>query len=265
MIEYISTIGAFIALIVGVVGNTWDKKKRGIKKVTLTGWITLGIGFLALATSLYRNYQNHWEARQRANITSIAYFELFEAMHYLTLPLVVLHYNVCQKSNPNCSIEPLLRDADYMYSELASESFQKKLANFDFRNRPELPHPWSDRHFLWWTLFYKNAQEGEARFNEVWIKYAIFLDPETLSNIQELLKDPFFRFYLLNLKEDVEKHGDVRLSEMFRSSVVVGPMQLYPGYIRKLDALRRSIRHERKGNVMRFGIIRAFDPEFLAE
>jgi hypothetical protein len=58
MFNYIGQIIIFLAAFVAIKGGTWNKAKKGIKKLTVTGLITLILAVLGLAVSLVITYQS---------------------------------------------------------------------------------------------------------------------------------------------------------------------------------------------------------------
>ena len=49
--EYIGAFFAFVAAIAAICGETWDRKKTGAGKVTLTGWVIAGCALIGLGVS----------------------------------------------------------------------------------------------------------------------------------------------------------------------------------------------------------------------
>jgi hypothetical protein len=58
MLSYISQIIVFLAAIVAIKGGTWDKAKKGIHALTVTGLITLILAVLGIVVSLVITYQS---------------------------------------------------------------------------------------------------------------------------------------------------------------------------------------------------------------
>ena len=62
--NYIGSLLVFAGAIVGICGSTWDSKKKGIKKVTTKGWVTVFLAFLGLALASYQTYQSSLSAQE---------------------------------------------------------------------------------------------------------------------------------------------------------------------------------------------------------
>ena len=52
LMEFLSPTIALIAGVVAIRGNTWDREKKGFKKVTLTGWLTVFLLIVAFAIGI---------------------------------------------------------------------------------------------------------------------------------------------------------------------------------------------------------------------
>ena len=61
---YIAQVLAFLAAILAIRGGTWKDDNSGLKKITLTGWITLVIAIGALFTSIYIANGNEAEKKK---------------------------------------------------------------------------------------------------------------------------------------------------------------------------------------------------------
>ena len=57
--DIITVVATFSAAIVGIVGNTWNKNKKGIMKLTITGWIAVTLAFLGLYSTVQQSIDKH--------------------------------------------------------------------------------------------------------------------------------------------------------------------------------------------------------------
>lgn len=91
-LDYAPPIVAFVAAIAAVVGSPkWDTAAPGVAKITPFGWFVLGIGLLALVTSLLVTSSNKREqVRQRETknrIESIGMHQLLRAFQHAVHPI----------------------------------------------------------------------------------------------------------------------------------------------------------------------------------
>ena len=61
--SYLGQIIIFLAALVSIRGCTWDSSQKGIKKVTVTGWLTVFLAFSGLIVSVIITYDNNKKAQ----------------------------------------------------------------------------------------------------------------------------------------------------------------------------------------------------------
>ncbi|MEM1024495.1 MAG: hypothetical protein AAF627_11920 [Myxococcota bacterium] len=66
IIETLPLLIAFAATLVGVIGNTWDKHRKGLRKLTTTGWLVALFATLSLLVSGYQARQNFLAKQEQA-------------------------------------------------------------------------------------------------------------------------------------------------------------------------------------------------------
>src|SRR6266568_8966791 len=89
VVDYLPSIVAFAAALVALVGKPkWDPEKRGLRRLTLTGRLTLALASIAILSS----FALTWRAQQAADlrrtqqdrITRVAHTELRLALQDLS-------------------------------------------------------------------------------------------------------------------------------------------------------------------------------------
>jgi hypothetical protein len=83
-VEYFTAVVALLTCIAGVVGNTWDKRKRGLHRITRSGWVVLGCGSLALIAAVIQIHSRETTLRDaqvtRSRYLDQAYADLEDAL-----------------------------------------------------------------------------------------------------------------------------------------------------------------------------------------
>lgn len=74
MFNYLGQLIIFLAALVAIKGGTWDKSKTGIKKLTVTGLITIVLALIGFVTSLVVTHQSSQESKVKS-------MQLAEAVH----------------------------------------------------------------------------------------------------------------------------------------------------------------------------------------
>jgi hypothetical protein len=238
------TIGiTFIAIIVGTIGNTWDKKKKGIKKLTATGWITIIIGIISCSIGLYKNTQNakeiDWQEEQKKKVTKIAYSELNRVVDNLLFPFEVLWENFYWASDEDpTDLTKFYKDDNYKFEQLISKKF---ISQWDSVYITESPiNPILSPNKPWWELFSNNAKSNIEDFNTMWLKFNLYYESETVIQISSIQRDTFF----LNLLYLKDRLSDPIVPNGGMSSYTISwifmtvHMEEYYNYIKKLKKLK---------------------------
>lgn len=84
--NYIYLFLTFLFVLVGVFGNTWNSKAKGLKKITLVGWSVIIISFVTLSLSSWDIYRNQI---QQAKTNSYIKDELSSSLYFMTYPFIL--------------------------------------------------------------------------------------------------------------------------------------------------------------------------------
>jgi hypothetical protein len=199
VIQYISAVCAFIAVVVGVRGHTWDSKRR---RFSWIGWTAIAVGAATTLATIVGAYRDHakldWQAAQREKVRHAAQADLREAVHQLISPFGILYENAHFKFH-NISFDPekFHDDTDYMIARLADPQFRGAWTSFDLRKSPEHPDLCPPET---WGQFFSNAAERSSQELDMTVsKYSAYLNANELLLIHDLQTDEFFRLCLRDL------------------------------------------------------------------
>jgi hypothetical protein len=97
--EYLSAIIALLAAFMGIIGNTWDRRAKGIHRVKRTGWCIIVIASIACIVSLIQTKRRQNELAlaesNRAQLRTLAYHEINRALYYTEEALNDLYADYC--------------------------------------------------------------------------------------------------------------------------------------------------------------------------
>ena len=169
--DYLLLILSFVSALLGIVGNTWDKKKKGIKKLTTLGGVVITVllfSFILTMSSIYK------KNKEFSNIKSLVYSKIELGIWDILSPF---HFDgpVIDTANYFCKI----KDTVYL-SKLYEESLFDPFARFGTS----------------WTHPYKrdsiNLKKGEDLLNEAIDNYHDVLDSKTIQLISSILTDDYY-------------------------------------------------------------------------
>src|ERR1039458_4720866 len=66
-ITVLAPVAALVAALAGITGTAWNKRKRGWRRLTVSGWVIAGVAVASFAVSIYQVRQAAIsEAKQKA-------------------------------------------------------------------------------------------------------------------------------------------------------------------------------------------------------
>src|SRR5258706_8703569 len=93
MHEYGAPLLAFIAALIALRGGTWNKRAKGIRRITRMGWFTLSLALLSCAVTIGQVYQDRAKssalASERHRMKQLAYSRLGIALIEVLSPLAL--------------------------------------------------------------------------------------------------------------------------------------------------------------------------------
>jgi hypothetical protein len=184
VIDFFPLFTAFAATVVGIIGNTWDKRKRGFHRLTTTGRAAVALGVASLAYGTWTIYDKNRQISNVACVKQIAYQQIFEGLDSLLLHLADRDVLSMQSNN---EILTRLRAPSYM-EELGKKDLVNVTASgtlVDPIPGPGFTHPYQMYDF--------NISRGEQLLNDVLVKYSHLIEPETIVRINAVLHDDCFR------------------------------------------------------------------------
>lgn len=210
MKEYINSIIAFIAVLLGVFGDTWNPKQKGLKKLLFLGWLSIIIGALALAYNLYQIYEDDKETEllKMETITSLE-----SPVSQVLTPLQNVLIYTKQKFNDKNAyfiVGDNQRDTFVMY--MKSEMVKSVIDTILLKRRPFRLDSVS-----WLTYVQDRAAKANVEFSQILGTSDRYLDNQTKHAIRSLLNDPVFKnlqvYKLKIFDQEAVSSGLVRFSE----------------------------------------------------
>lgn len=181
--DFIPIIIAFASALIGVVGNTWDSNKTGIRKITLTGWMVVVLAGTSLAYGGIVIQQKNKEIIEIGKIRHIAHNQITDGVKYIVRHLT--DGDLRERDSIKNTLETL-KTIDYQ-----RKIGKTRLVTFQGMGGVVSDGPLGGFENTY-ELFDANINNGKNLLDDVLIKYAQFLKPETIIKINKLLHNNFF-------------------------------------------------------------------------
>jgi TPR repeat protein len=256
LVALLAPITALVAAIVAIVfkGSTWDKRRKGWRRLTVTGWVIASVAIASFCVSAYREKQ---EANARAErqakdalIRRAAASEINEAVGQLLRPFK-LAVDASRYSNGGTNLregavldrflETPLDDLD----RIGKAEFLETLDSVGALGCP--PQFGVNAHCRWVDLFSQGAEQGDRALLGIIDRYAGVLDPKTLALISELRQDKMLSI-LKSAAGNVEMNQEMgkQTDGMTLKWLLLGkhePTEYYVPFFRRVDQLIKISYH----------------------
>lgn len=192
-IEVLPLIIAFAATLVGIAGNSWDKRRKGWRKLTPIGRLVVILAAASLAVSTYQARQavlNREEQAKKENLLrNLAREDVMAAIDALVDPFKRLIDTAAalwpKAADPSAAIidKNLYRPSDHL-TAIGSQGFLKAL---DDISALACPNEFSaDPGCTWAKMFGIAAWRGDERLKDVVARYSAVLSPAALELLQSV-------------------------------------------------------------------------------
>lgn len=204
----VAIIISFLALLASIVGKPWNDKKKGIGKLTGPGWVIVIIGLISTILSVINHLQDQRkisiEQQNTATFRKLANHEIKLSTESTLRLWKILYIDICQKFYSKCELKDY-RDVDKVTAkDLQSEKYISLIDSIDFLTK-------SPSKMLsktpWYIVMGETASLDRQRLNEIWIKYAPYLNTETILELQQVISHPFF-YSMTSLDELTSERED---------------------------------------------------------
>jgi hypothetical protein len=184
VLEVAPLVIALAATIVGIVGNTWDKRKRGWRKLTTTGRLVVILAIASFGVSAYQARQaahvREDQARKEDLLRALAREDVVQAIEQLVDPFERV---IDQDEAADVIDRRLYRAIDHL-DKMGSENFLQVLDKVPALGCP--PELRSDPGCTWARMLGIAAARGDDRLKDVQERYSGVLTPQALELIQSV-------------------------------------------------------------------------------
>ncbi|WP_326533090.1 hypothetical protein [Pseudorhodoferax sp.] len=236
--DYVTALLAFIATLIGIVGNTWSKDASGWARVTRTGWAVVVLGGCALAVSTVQNYEKSSQARSlednKTKLAALAQSQIRQALIYTEDAMRLLNsfYRYSKK-------KPMGDLGDTSWSDPEFHAF---LAGMDLTKHDE-QHSWLSDDETWGHFVSRQLGRTHSRLTSTLGIYAPYLDSEAVAATEALRTCELFQL----LPEFNQVYPNGKAVSLGGSPISVSfPSKSLPEFVVAYRALRAYLKESEK-------------------
>jgi len=172
--DYVVLILTLLAGATAIIGDTWNKKKKGIKKLTITGWITTSIVILGFLVSFKSTYDKN---NERKIAQTMAANEIDRHLKSLVHPFSILLWDI-----NNQSYDYSIGTIDLLLNQQNID----KIGDIDIRKKA--PH----YQGVFYILISKFHNDGREGLDRVMRFYGNVIDSDVRILIQGLTNNFYY-------------------------------------------------------------------------
>lgn len=243
---------AFGSTIVGLIGNTWNKEKKGLRKLTTTGYIIFSIALISVSFSIHKAGQNAIKREEQTQkdqlLKVIASQEILEAISTLLEPFeLIIKSQANDNSNSDHSDQIIDRylytSIDYL-DRLGTESFLEDLDQIKALDYPEWYFSNSANTYAF--LLSRAASRSDKLFIRATERYIKVLAPSTVEEIYSIRSHKIMDIFksasgniAMNIEMGNENIYDVTIGWLIRGPHE--PSEYYLPFFELLKKLRNKL------------------------
>ncbi|NME70221.1 hypothetical protein [Flammeovirga aprica] len=201
IIDVITILSTFIATLIGIIGNTWDSKKEGLSKLTVTGRIAVVIAIIAIILAGIQIKEKNRKAISTQQLQSIALNEINSELYELIFTLYILADAADTSNRPDILFNEfnLNRNAKSINVFIDSCIVQNEcLDTLHLTFYPEnvgLKY----QNYQMWQLMEKTYLETRNNSYQIISIYKEYIPLEILVGLNDLFSDDFYKLITLNI------------------------------------------------------------------
>ena len=203
--DFVPTLTAFIAALIGVFGSKWAPEKRGLKKLPWNGWAAMALAVAALIHGAWTIHDKNRQISDVMRIKGVAYDQMMTGISFLLL-------HMADKETRDAA------DNSIKFVQLRSPQYLERIGKVSIVNYSGSGEVADNSPFFKhrWEVYEFNIGWGERQINDALIKFAHLLEPEVVVRVNDVLTDRFFvrRFRFSNHRTYI----DEALAEWARTS-----------------------------------------------
>jgi hypothetical protein len=195
-LDFLSLATVLSATLIGVRGFTWDVTKKGIHKLTFTGWSAIFIALVAAYLSINQIREKNRHLENTEKLKTIAYADINEALDNIRQPFYILlaQVNDSIRVNPMHFVTAVINRPEMLDSltRVILEKDDRILDTINFFAYPKLNPGGPYKHLKIWECLYHGFSEGNAQLNNSLARFSAYIPDELLVKIVTLMHNQLY-------------------------------------------------------------------------
>jgi len=196
MLLITSIIVSAIAALIGIFSKSWDKEKKGLAKLSISGWLLLTMALMGCTISIIITVQNERQKKaaynDRQKVISTAHERIANVSIEMLLPIATILYKdkgMEQQFNPDTlpSVFARMLNSDSAMQFLENHEFKAIDSRSSTRSKFSRRLDIFDYNIL--TDYYHDNAEKLQKIREEWSPY---LESADLLLIDSIVHHPFY-------------------------------------------------------------------------
>lgn len=242
--DIIMIVTTFSAALLGIVGNTWNPKRRGIRKLTMTGWIAVVLALAGLYSTIDQALESSRQRMAAQQIQTVALEEIDDVTMHLMESFLVLIYDIGdpslgEKYGLHYSLKPFDHHDFFdtlIYSVLCRD---KNLEKINFHDIPRMEYVPLIGKPAWEIVSY-HFKDSKEKIDLTLTRYGRFLSDDLVLSLTKLTTSEFYNFARQDLPIIAAKDSThtESIGYYFGATLLVEEMHDQQGFLVELRKIR---------------------------
>jgi hypothetical protein len=246
--DVISVLTVLCASITAIVGNTWDGKEKGLRKLTGVGRFALAIALVATGLSVNQIVEKNEHLVNARKMKQIAYADISESLDGLRQPFYMLLAQVNDSINlHSMHFSSMVIARPEVLDSLVDSVLLKDdriLGKIDFRDHPKLSLGPCCKNLLIWEVLNQFFNETKRGLDNAMTRFGPYIPEELLVRIVELLHTEAFVFnteLLPKLAQQTDGSSSITLGDEFYDNLFEQDTDKESTFVRDLVDIQKIV------------------------
>jgi hypothetical protein len=202
--DVIALVSIILTAIVGIVGNTWDKRKKGIRKVTFTGWVAICTAIIAVILGYKQMIDKNNNDSILKERRRLAHSEINKSIQSMIEPFMILAHH---KKEINHEDVNYIKNTQ-LDSLLCNSSPKSNNVSLHQIPNQKIVSRWHRKLKIWeiFNVVFSQTQENTKKLSN---EYNSYISENVKYKIDNLFKSKFYVF-ITDLMPKIAQNSELK-------------------------------------------------------